>query len=105
MGGNDGGGLIMIYWTDSSGRLELALSGDQAARGYHSGACDSDIQALVQDPDISRQLLAFDPAVVAAALKEYGAWNSVELSNHTDNLERLLWIACGDLVEQQFQGE
>ena len=95
----------MQYWTDSSGRLKLQLSGDQTARGYHSGPCDLDIQALVQDPDISRQLLAFDPAVVAAALKEYGAWDSQELANHTDNLERLLWIACGDLVDQQFQGD
>lgn len=92
----------MQYWTDSSGRLELQLSLDQAARGYHSGACDLDIQALQQDSSISSQLLALDPRLVAAALKEYGAWDSVELSNHSDNLERLLWIACGDLVDQQF---
>jgi hypothetical protein len=95
----------MVYWTDSSGRLELALSGDQAARGYHSGPCDLDIAALLQDPEISRQLLAFDPAQVAATLKEYGAWDSEELSNHADNLARLLWLACGDLVDQQFQGD
>jgi hypothetical protein len=95
----------MKYWTESSGRLELALSSDQAARGYHSGACDSDIAALMQDPGVSAQLLAFDPLLVAAALKEYGAWDSLELENHAANLERLLWIACGDLVDNQFQEE
>lgn len=95
----------MQYWTDSSGRLELALSSDQAARGYHSGACDSDIAALMQDPDVSAQLLAFDPVTVSEALKEYGAWDSEELANHADNLKRLLWVACGDVVDQQFQGE
>jgi hypothetical protein len=105
MGGNDGRGLIMVYWSDSSGRLELQLSGDQTARGYHSGPCDLDIAALLQDPEISRQLSVFDPAQVAATLKEYGAWNSQDLANHADNLARLLWIACGDLVDQQFQGE
>ena len=95
----------MEYWSDSSGRLELALSSDQAAQGYHSGACDSDIEALMQDPEISAQLLAFDPLIVAAALKEYGAWDSQELANHADNLARLLWLACGDVVDKQFQEE
>lgn len=95
----------MQYWSDSSGRLELALSVDQAARGYHSGACDLDIEALMQDPDVSAQLLAFDPLQVAAALKKYGTWDSEDLANHADNLARLLWLACGDLVDNQFQGE
>ena len=95
----------MKYWTESSGRLELALSSDQAARGYHSGACDLDIADLMQDPDVSAQLLAFDPLLVAAVLKEYGAWDSLELANHAANLERLLWIACGDLVDNQFNEE
>jgi hypothetical protein len=95
----------MEYWTDSSGRLELQLSSDQAARGYHSGACDLDIKELQQDSGISGQLAAFNPDIVRDCLKEYGAWDSAELSNHADNLERLLWIACGDLVDQQFSGE
>ena len=92
----------MEYWTDSSGGLELQLSIDQARRGYHSGSCDSDIAALMMDPDVSAQLLAFDPRRVAEALQEYGGWSAAELSNHADNLERLLWIACGDIVDFTF---
>lgn len=92
----------MEFWTDSSGRLELQLSFDQARQGYHSGACDADIAALIQDPAVSGQLSKLDPRLTAEALKEYGAWDAAELSNHADNLERLLWIACGDIVESTF---
>jgi len=32
-------------------------------------------------------------------LKEYGAWNDEELSEHSDNLKRALWLACLDAQE------
>jgi len=88
------------FWTSGCGRLELNLSADQAARGYHSGQCDADIAELKQVPEIKAQLLALDAGLVRECLREYGGWDSAELSNHNDNLERLLWIACGDLVDQ-----
>mgnify|MGYP006276363557 FL=1 len=91
----------MEYWTDSYGRLELQLSLDQAAQGYHRGACDADIAALMQDQTISSQLSKLDPEIVRDCLKEYGAWDQEELSNHNANLERLLWIACGDIQERE----
>ena len=86
-------------WTSSSGNIELNLSADYAARGYHSGQCDLDIAALRILPAISRQLSALDRKIVRECLKEYGAWDSAELSDHNANLDRLLWIACGDIVE------
>ena len=86
-------------WSSSSGRIELNINPEAAARGYHPGPCDDDIAALMHDPAIAGQLAALDPAIVASELKECGAWDSEELSNHADNLMRLLWIACADLVE------
>jgi len=91
----------MNIWSSSSGRIELNLSQEAAGRGYHPGPCDDDIAALMHDPAIAKQLAALDPAIVASELKEMGAWDAVELSNHADNLMRLLWIACGDLVDQE----
>jgi hypothetical protein len=87
------------FWSSSCGRIELDISEDQAARGYHSGQCDQDIAALMHNPKIAAQLAALNPAIVAGVLKEYGAWDSAELSDHAANLERILWIACGDIVE------
>jgi hypothetical protein len=86
-------------WSSSNGRIELNLTMEQAGKGYHQGQCDFDIDELMQCPAIINQLKALKPALVRDELKEYGAWDSDELANHADNLTRLLWIACGDLIE------
>ena len=88
-------------WTSSSGRIELDLTMEQASKGYHTGQCDRDIVELRSYPDIENQLQALDHLLVKAELKEMGAWDDVELSNHENNLDRLLWIACGDLIEME----
>jgi hypothetical protein len=67
--------------------------------GYHSGACDSDIEELMELDSIKAQLSGIAPQVLSEELKEYGAWDDSELSNHSDNLARILWLACGDLVD------
>jgi len=91
----------LLWWSSSCGRIEFQLSEAQANKGYHSGDCDSDIKQLLQEPDIKAKLAAIDPALIAQELAEYGAWDDDELSNHDDNLSRLLWIACGDIVENE----
>ena len=94
-----------MWWTESLGRIELNITKAQARRGYHHGACDADIAQLVKEPAIRRQLAKLDRAVVREALRETGGWNAQELADDTLNLERLLWIACGDIVETLNQGE
>jgi large repetitive protein len=32
-------------------------------------------------------------------LDEYGAWDDKELRDHAQNLQRILWLACGDIVD------
>jgi hypothetical protein len=86
-------------WSSSSGRIELELSSDQVSQGYHQGQCDLDIMALRIQPSIATQLNALNRNLVRSELKEYGAWDSNELSDHQANLDRLLWIACGDLTD------
>ena len=88
-----------MYWSTSSGSIELNITKDQAKRGSHAGQCDADINELQQLPKIRAQLSKLDPALLAKELKEYGAWNAEELANHKDNLSRILWIACGDILE------
>jgi hypothetical protein len=88
-----------MYWTESLGRIELQITKKQAACCSHPGPCDMDVEALLKAPSIARQLKKLDPAIVAACLKEYGAWNELELSDHKENLTRLLWCACCDISE------
>jgi len=89
----------MTYWTESLGRIELDIKMKDAHIGSHQGQCDADIAHLLTVPYIKKQLAKLNPELVAKCLKEFGAWDSEELANHEDNLSRLLWVACCDLVE------
>ena len=88
-----------MWFSTSNGHIELNITKKQAAIGSHAGQCDSDINYLMQLPKIKRQLNKIPVDLLASELEEYGAWNDVELSNHAENLQRILWIACGDILE------
>ena len=89
----------MAYWTSSSGRIELDIKRAHARNATHSGPCDGDIASLSAQPYIARQMRKIDPATLSAELAEYGAWDDAERADHAQNLQRLLWIACGDIAE------
>ncbi len=86
----------MVWWSSSSGRIELNITKAQASQGSHSGSCDSDIEDLRTVPTIRRQLDKIDPDLLAKELAEYTDWDTTE---HDANLNRILWIACGDILE------
>lgn len=88
-----------MHWTDSYGFIELTITKAQAHIGHHQGQCDRDIADLRRVPSIKKQLDRLDPDRVLEVLLDYGAWDKAELSDHDANLDRLLWIACGDIVE------
>lgn len=88
-----------LCWIASSGRFEIEVTLDQAQSCAHSGPCDTDVASLATDPAIAPQLARIDPAEPQATLREYGAWSDAELSDHTQNLQRILWIACNDVAE------
>lgn len=89
-----------ILWTCSSGRIELQIKLEDAENCSHSGRCDEDVEALLKVPYIVKQLAKLDPELVRKELREYGAWDDEELADHEVNLSRLLWIACGDVREE-----
>jgi len=88
-----------MWFSTSSGRIELQISKNQAHLGYRSGKCDLDVMALSQVPSIAKQLARIDRDTLRAELREYGAWSDEELTDHCQNLQRLLWLACGDIVD------
>lgn len=88
-----------MWFSTSSGRIELQMTLAQAQSASHQGQCDDDVATLSKHPKIARQLAKIDPALLAAELQEYGAWDDTELSDHAQNLQRILWLAAGDIVE------
>ncbi|WP_448168667.1 hypothetical protein [Burkholderia ambifaria] len=91
--------MTQRWFTSSSGRIEFWLYEADARVGYHPGQCDASIAGLRQQRYIVKQLDKVDPAALRDELREYGAWDDVQLADHNENLSRILWLACGDIVE------
>lgn len=90
-----------MWYTSSSGRIELNIPLRVAEIGSHQGQCDADIAWIMKhEAKVSRQLRRVDPEVLREELKGYGCWDEEELEEHHANLTRLLWLACGDIVER-----
>lgn len=88
-----------MWASTSSGRIEIQLTKAQASSASHSGQCDSDVAALRKVPAVKRQLDKIDAALLREELREYGAWDDSELADHDANLNRILWLMAGDIVE------
>ena len=82
------------------GTIELGLTLEQARSASHSGQCDADVKELSRVPAIAEQLAQVDAETLVCALKDYGAWDTEELADHQQNLQRLLWLAAGDIAEE-----
>jgi hypothetical protein len=85
-----------------SGRIEFQLTREQVERGHHQGACDADVEALANDPTIAEQFSRVSTDIMALELREYGAWSEEELQDRGANIRRLIWLACGDIQDNQF---
>lgn len=79
---------------------EIKMTKKQAAACSHSGSCDAEVLELSQDPSIKRQIAKIDPIQLAKELAEYGAWDAFELANHEQNIQRILWIAAGNIMDE-----
>lgn len=90
-----------MWYTSSDGRIELQITKAEAAQGYHLGQCDNDVFILSQKPRIARQLKRLNPDIVRNELAGCGAWDDDELADDTQNLQRLLWLACADITDEK----
>ena len=79
--------------------FEIEMTKSQAASVSHAGQCDSDVKILLQDKKIIRQLKKISDEKLASELREYGAWDEKELSDRSDNEERIIWIAGGNIID------
>lgn len=77
-------------------RFEIELPKQTVVDCCHSGQCLEDVQywaSRIKRPD------TITPEKLRAELKEYGAWDEHELSNDSDNWERIIWIAAGNIQD------
>ena len=67
------------------------------------GQCDDAVKIIAKKPYIERQFANIDNSKLIKELTEYGAWDNVELQDKQANIERIIWIACGDIKENLFE--
>jgi hypothetical protein len=89
------------WYTSSSGAIELQIDWFDAKGCTHPGPCDADVKAVSELPYIAEQLRGIDAKDLRTELKEYGAWDEEELVDHQQNLQRIVWLACGDIVDNE----
>lgn len=81
-------------------RFEIEMTEEQARNASHPGPCDDDVKALSELPEIVSQMQAIDHESIRKELAEYGAWDDEELADDEQNIQRILWIAAGDIVAE-----
>lgn len=80
--------------------LEIEMTLEEAKSASHQGQCDADVAALLRQPHIAAQFDSFPPETIRAGLREAGAWDEDELTDDEQNRHRALWLAAGDIVEE-----
>lgn len=90
------------WWSDSSGRVELKLHIDDARIGYHPGQCDDDVMFLMRNRKyISRQLVDVNIDHARQYLTQDVGIEDVPSKGDDEVLMYIVWIACGDVIEEQ----
>ncbi len=89
----------MSFYGEYIGELDIYPS--HAEQAAHQGQCDQDVFWLSQLPYVKKQLAKIGKRELVKELTEYGAWEPGELADHAANLQRILWLACGDIVDGQ----
>ena len=90
------------WYTSSSGRIEFQMTLEQARSVSHPGPCDKDVELLSEQEDIKAITDNFDRDILKGDVREiFVDATEEELDNHEINIQRLLWIAGGDIAERE----
>ena len=82
-------------------RFEISMTSEEASQGSHQGQCDEDVEALCKVPHIKEQLANISDSDLINELSEYGAWEGHELQDRSLNENRIIWIAAGNIIDEQ----
>ena len=83
-------------------RFSLDLPDECVIDCAHQGPCDEDVEFWFLKLDTS-QFPSAD--AIRAELRECGAWDKDELIDNDANLRRLIWIAAGQIRDEQREEE
>jgi len=82
-------------------RFTIQMPDDAVAECHHQGQCDADVEYWQGKIDLSH----ISDDKLSAELSEYGAWNDDELSDRQANELRIIWIAAGNIQDDERERE
>ena len=68
-----------------------------------SGESIHDVRASLLRPEVKAELDKITSSDIAKELEDTGAWDEEELEDTQANLERFLWIICGNASDEIFE--
>lgn len=83
----------------------ITLSDEVVADCSRSGNVGDSIAHWVEQPEVKKEMDRLHNQQLKKELSEYGAWSDEELESHEENLKRILWIACGNIAEGDYDEE
>ena len=88
---------MKILWERDN--IELSLTLEQARSASHQGQCDEDVASLYWEVEAQFDSISLESII--EYLLGFGSWTREELEADTLlTKQRLLWVACGDIVEE-----
>lgn len=78
-------------------RFVIELPAECVEDRAHQGDCDSYVSSWAPRVPRPSDLDAF---TLAAELREYGCWDKDELADDSENWKRIIWIAAGNIKDE-----
>ena len=82
-------------------RFTIALALEDALNCSHPGACDNDVAEVLTLDYVRNQFKHINDHDLSTELRDYGAWDAEELSDRAANEARIIWIAAGNIRDEQ----
>jgi len=79
---------------------DLYLTKEDVIRFGGVGDKSEEVDFLLSQPYIKKQVLKWNKTALKNELKEYGAWSKDELKNHTENIRIFIWVSASNIAEE-----
>lgn len=93
---------MLTWYAGGNNAISLDIKREDMESVPKSGPADEYIADLLTLPYIKKQTDAWDKEALAEELEGYSDW---DVTNHQDNVERMLWLAVGDLRQEDYEKE
>lgn len=86
---------------DGCGFVEIALTEELAYKGYHSGDCDADVDEVMKNEGVRKQLDKITNEQIDKCLGECLSDDNWKYYNRRRKESLLVWLACAEWQEER----